>query len=100
VGQCEDLHVRLQNHISAAKTGKSRPVYEWIRGLFPLMPVPVVLEVVRRRRTADNLLSIASVMESKWLKRFRRTVLNYDREQCAAYEDFVNPPEVLKRYDE
>jgi hypothetical protein len=42
-------------------------------------------------------VAIASVMEAKWLKRFRRTVLNYDKKQCAAYDNFVNSPELERK---
>lgn len=98
IGQCHDMHVRLQGHMSLARSGSMKPVYQWMRSLLPSAPLVVELEVITRRRVAGNLMGLSSVMEAKWLKRFRRTVLNDKANGCAAFDDFVNPPEVTRRY--
>src|SRR5436853_5539343 len=80
VGQSGNPELRLQLHISEAKRG-TKPVHEWIRGVRPLVPILVILESVEIRRIWTGVISVglASVMEAKWLKRFRRTVLNYNK---------------------
>ena len=99
VGQSRDPERRLLGHLATAARG-SKAVHVWLRSLRPALPVLVVLESVTPRmiRVGANLVSSASVMEAKWVKRFRHTVLNYDKKQCAAYDEFVNPPEVIEHF--
>jgi hypothetical protein len=104
------LKRRLQAHVTAAKQQKTL-LHLWITKLLPLVPVPVLLEtvwadmpVMTNKRTASDRaggqrpVRLASVMEAKWLKRFRRTVLNVELKQCNAYDEFTNSPELQKRY--
>lgn len=95
VGQSANPELRRQMHMSLAKRG-DKPVHHWVKGLLPLEPVLVVLERVENRRVRG--VALASVMEAKWLKRFRRTMLNYDKKQCAAYDEFVNAPEINHKF--
>ena len=109
VGQSRNPEGRLRSHLALARRGKdgffgrpaparreAKPVYLWLRDLHPALPVLVVLEAVERRIIRVNGIRVqwASAMEAKWLKRHRRTVLNYDKKQCAAYDAFVNSREV------
>jgi GIY-YIG catalytic domain len=70
---------RLAEHIQAAKSGNPRPVYEWLRSLLPGQPWLVCLEtatgLVKKRGNA-GWRDAAEPCEVKWIKRFRRTVLN------------------------
>jgi hypothetical protein len=96
VGQTKDLHVRSIGHINAAESG-ALPVHDWLRSLAPAAPVLILLEVVRRNRQVEvrpgQFRLLSSVIEAKWVKRFRRTALNVNAKICtAAYEDFANPP--------
>lgn len=89
VGQARNPHSRFSAHLSRAKC-KNTPRDEWIRSLAPLLPILVILEHVDRK--------LAAAMEAKWIKRHRRTVLNMTKGRAAAWDDFVNPPELQKRY--
>jgi hypothetical protein len=77
IGQSGNPELRLTTHIFGAKRG-NKPMQEWIRGLHPLVPILVILESVETRRIWTGVVSVslASVLEAKWLKRFRRTLLN------------------------
>lgn len=99
VGQTRLPEARLKDHLSAARAGKEGPHYDWLRQLTQT-PHLVILEPVENGRWGRGNASVsrASVMEAKWLKRFRRTVLNYNKKQCAAYDEFVNSPELKERY--
>ena len=99
VGQSRDPERRLLGHLATAVHG-TKAVHAWLRSLHPTLPVLVILESVAPRmvRLGAYLVNSASVMEAKWLKRFRRTVLNYDKKQCAAYDEFVNSPEVIAKF--
>jgi hypothetical protein len=102
VGQCKDLHVRYVGHRNSAEWSGS-PVYEWIRGLSPAEPQLVLLEVIRRNRQVEvrpgRLRLLSSILEAKWLKRFRRSALNVNVRVCtAAFEDFANPPNLNPEY--
>lgn len=83
--------------------GSSSPVYGWIRGIAPAVPQLVLLEVVRRNRQIEvrpgQLRLLSSVVEAKWLKRFRRMLLNVDMRICAAaFDDFTNAPNLNPEY--
>lgn len=91
VGRTYDPHVRLLGHLAAASKG-SKPVHKWLRDIAPDRPYLIVLQELENTRTADNTISNVSVAEAKWLKRFRRTALNYIDRRCGADQDFVNSP--------
>ena len=102
VGQCKDLHVRYIGHRNAAECGDS-PVHEWIRSLAPAEPQLVLLESTEHNRLVEvrpgQLRLLSSILEAKWLKRFRRTALNVNTRVCAAaFEDFANPPNFNLEY--
>jgi hypothetical protein len=69
---------RLSHHVSAAKRGNPKPVYEWLRSFLPVQPSLVCLEIcnglVRGRGRAWR--DAAEPAEVKWIKRFRRDCLN------------------------
>ena len=94
VGQAYDVEERFMSHLAESKVSE-KPVYAWMRGLHPLKPVIVVLATVRPQQIeiSPNVFNnSANIEESKWMKRFRRTILNVNRKQCRAYDLFVNPP--------
>lgn len=102
VGQCKDLHVRYIGHMNSAEWHGS-PVYEWIRRIAAAKPQLVVLQPIPRNRQVEirpgQLRLLSSILEAKWVKRFRRTVLNVNRRVCAAaFEDFANPPNINPEY--
>lgn len=103
VGQCTNLKSRFSQHLCQARLGK-HPLHLWIRDLAPSVPTLILLETVERRRIhlrnvqgGRRFVHLSSVMEAKWLKRFRRTVLNVNRKQCAAWDAFINSPEIKLR---
>ena len=101
VGQCHNLESRYEGHLSEALRGTKKPVYDWIRSLGLKRPVILILQTVPAiyvPRQKGNSISLPSVMEAKWLKRFRRTVLNLRKKQCSVYDEFVNSPELKSRY--
>jgi hypothetical protein len=106
VGQCANMKWRYLTHLSAMRTTKE-PLYVRLRTRLPAMPVLVILEKLESRKihhpkasstSQFHFLSTVSVAEAKWLKRFRRTVLNRNKKQCCAYDDFINTPELRARY--
>jgi hypothetical protein len=101
VGQCENLKTRYTLHLSQAMRG-DKPQSAWIRKLAPEKPVLVHLESVEQKRLrlpgSCRSVRLSSIIEAKWLKRFRRTVLNLNKRQCNAYDEFVNSPELQTRY--
>lgn len=102
VGQTKALHVRYLGHINAASQN-GMPVYGWIRGIAPAKPILVLLETIPHDRQLEVRPGItrklSSIIEGKWLKRFRRTILNVNKQQCGlAFDDFVNPPELNPEY--
>jgi hypothetical protein len=73
---------RLTHHITAAKRGHSRPVYEWIRGLLPQHPFMVILQddiEVERKGSGSHserrYWATDEAAETKWMKRFERSQL-------------------------
>lgn len=98
VGQTVDLQKRIRAHTA------SQPVFQrdsesrdWLRSLGYLRPYRVILErginrrvtikgtakamyfKTGRRPTGLKTVWLSSVMEAKWMKRFRRTILNTAR---------------------
>src|ERR1700693_5775730 len=90
VGQAHDVGGRFLTHLSSANRGKESAVYDWIRSLGAARPILVVLQRVEPRSiwfTNRRTLNWASVTEAKWMKRFRRTILNTDAKECGAYDE-------------
>jgi len=96
------MHVRYQGHMNAAASGVKLPVYGWIRNIKPGQPQLVILEIVRANKQVEvrpgQYRALGSIVEAKWLKRFRRTALNVTQQCAAAMDDFVNPPGLNPEY--
>jgi hypothetical protein len=95
VGQTVDLWRRTAGRRSHGR--EPGAVKEWLDSLGGyLRPVHVILErginrTIRLNGGGDVWLS--SICEAKWLKRFRRTVLNADRKEIVRVWDVLkNPP--------
>jgi predicted GIY-YIG superfamily endonuclease len=93
VGQTENLKHRYFNHCS----GKDACTGEWVRSL-PQSPTLVILQTVECKRVPRNGLSDikeSTVAETKWLKRFRRTIINRRTRDNSAHtwDWLVNPDE-------
>jgi hypothetical protein len=91
---------RLTAHLSEAKAGHPRPVYDWIRELHPLKPIMVILQegvrtqVVARSKN-DPAYSTDEEAETKWKKRFRRSpLLCHVPTETEGYRRLVNPPTI------
>jgi hypothetical protein len=87
---------RLEHHLGAARRNVNRPVYDWIRSLFPAVPIIIKLQEV------DNIWSSkdkspAATAEFKWMKRCQRTILNYVDKSSRAYRELVNLKENKKK---
>jgi hypothetical protein len=108
VGQTIDLENRGRSHTSGS-TAYNSAVQQWLRTLGYLRPYRVILERGTNRRvevkatTPDGqrgrrpigLRSVwlSHITEAKWLKRFRRTILNKDRVGILGVEQLLtNPP--------
>jgi hypothetical protein len=94
----QTAEARFSHHLWAAKRGNPAPLYEWIRGLQPTLPVLVVLQVlegpVGRVRAADGYENPIAAAETKWMKRFRRSGLfNRIHKGSRAYKRLKNPGE-------
>jgi hypothetical protein len=94
--------MRYVGHLSSAESNDS-PVYGWRRGIAPAKPQLLLLELVRRNRQVEvrpgKFRLLSSIVEAKWLKRFRRTVLNVNMRICAgAFDEFTNPPNFNPEY--
>ena len=85
VGRTADLKQRYKSHCS----GCNKATGAWVRSLLQ-SPILVILEVVRHG--ADSI-DEGTLAETKWIKRFRRTVLNAKRRANneAAWDWLVNP---------
>jgi hypothetical protein len=109
VGQCTDMKSRTQQRTHGARNGD--PVRDWIDSLGGyLRPYRVILErgvnrIVRVKFTAARKpgagrtpsgykdVWLSSCLETKWIKRFRRTVLNRRVKQVdSVYDALTNPP--------
>ncbi len=71
VGRTAALRPRYLEHCR----GASRPTKVWVSTL-PSAPLLVVLETVHTDGDGSTLQLRANDCETKWLKRFRRTVIN------------------------
>src|SRR5215472_7677276 len=66
---------RLSHHLGAAKRSHTAPVYEWIRGLAPRVPLLVVLQELQNQQVIlpdSRYESTVEAAETKWMKRFER----------------------------
>lgn len=108
VGQATDLNQRTQARTHAARQGD--PVRDWIDSLGGyLRPYRVILErgVNRLVRVKVSAMRhgagrpslgykdvwLSSCLETKWIKRFQRTVLNRRVKQVdSVYDALKNPP--------
>ncbi len=105
VGQTSDLEQRTRG--KTHKMGKHHaPLTEWLRTLGYMRPYKVILERgINRRIVLPEVLHrgrgpkpgrhtwLSSCLEAKWIKRFRRTLLNRnDVGVIAANMLLVNPP--------
>jgi len=74
VGQTTNLDARYLSHCS----GKDKCTGEWVRSL-PQSPTLVILQTVEHKKVKRNELPDITetiAVETKWLKRFRRTIIN------------------------
>jgi GIY-YIG catalytic domain len=63
---------RLEEHLALAGAGRQKPLYAWIRSLQD-KPIIVILQEVEGVLGYRNS---PQAVETKWIKRFRRTALN------------------------
>jgi hypothetical protein len=104
VGQTIDLEQRTRG--KTHKSSKHAPLTEWLRTLGYLRPYKVILErgINRRvelpkrtrteRRGRKCILEstwLSTCLEAKWIKRFRRTIINRNK-MIDASALLVNPP--------
>jgi hypothetical protein len=80
---------RMEHHLHAARRNVNRPVYDWIRSILPAVPIMVKLQEVDNTWSSKDK-SPAATAEFKWMKRFRRTILNYIDTSSRAYRELVN----------
>ena len=108
VGQTIDLDQRTRGKVHCSTL--SGPLAQWLRTLGYLKPYRVILEQGTNRRivvTATKLDAhtrgrrptgvkttwLSSCLEAKWIKRFRRTIVNKNKTgEIGAYQALVNPP--------
>jgi hypothetical protein len=93
VVQTTDLNVRFRLHCSA----RVPTTRAWVRSL-PQAPILVILETGERKRVrvkGGPYVRAATISETKWLKRFRRTVINKKLRANLArvWDSLVNPDE-------
>ena len=88
VGQTQQLEQRHAVHCS----GSGGCTAEWVRSLMPLKPVLVSLAAVEH---SFYYSYPATVEETKWIKRFRRTVLNVRtrKNSPSTWDGLINPDE-------
>jgi hypothetical protein len=89
VGQTQQWEHRFAIHCS----GSGGCTAEWVRSLAPLKPILVLLAEVEHPYYDSYP---ATVAETKWIKRFRRTVLNVRtrKNSPSTWDRLVNPDEV------
>lgn len=91
VGQTVNLDTRYREHCN----GKDHCTGEWVRSLSQ-PPVLILLESGEPqdiKRSGQHRRRASDLSETKWLKRFRRTVINKKlRDNCpAAWDELTNP---------
>jgi hypothetical protein len=109
VGQTIDFERRIAGGKSHSRQNK--PLTLWLESLGHLEPYRVILEhgvnrqvtvkqfaadrahVRGRKPTGTRVTWLSSCQEAKWIKRFRRTILNTNKTgEIGAYQALVNPP--------
>lgn len=102
VGQAINIDARYRHHWS----GKDITTGEWVRKL-KAPPFLLILEVVERKRIPapgciDKTIEASTYAETKWIKRFRRTVFNARTRlnSVDTWEYLVNPDEVSAPVEE
>jgi hypothetical protein len=90
VGQTDNLKHRIRVHLASKR---DTPLTQWLASLRPAQPWVVILETVEQEKvwTGENIRP-STACETKWLKRFRRTVLNRDmrNNSPATWDRLVN----------
>ncbi len=112
VGQTLDLEQRTRGREHHGSGKHNAPLAQWLRSLGYLRPYRVILEQginrpvevtatavdlahVRGRRRIVGVRAtwLSSCLEAKWIKRFRRTIVNKNKTgEYGAYQALVNPP--------
>lgn len=105
VGQTKHLGKRTAGAHGHGKTGTTGPLADWLRTLGHMKPYKIILERginrrvmlparmdIRGRQVAAHEAWLSSCLEAKWLKRFRRTIINVDKVGSISALLLVNPP--------
>jgi hypothetical protein len=106
VGQTIDLEQRTRGKTHSLNKQQA-PLTEWLRTLGYLKPYKVILEqgvnrmvTVAASRTSNRgrrpighrVTWLSSCLEAKWIKRFRRTIVNRNKMgEIGAYQALINP---------
>lgn len=103
VGQAADLQQRYRSHCAGYE---SNTTSAWVKSLHQ-PPILVILETIedadKRRHFRgvrnEHGVRICTVAETKWIKRFRRTLLNKNQRlnSAATWDWLINPDEERKR---
>lgn len=108
VGQTIDLEQRIRGRMHHGSGKCNGPLGDWLRTLGYLRPYKVILErgvnrrvnvpatsrdhVRGRRPIGERTVWLSSVQETKWIKRFRRTILNQRPGSIDVDRLLTNPP--------
>ena len=111
VGQTTDLERRTRGTHGSGRNCYHGPLTEWLRTLGHLKPYRVILEQGTNRRVEVTATALdrahirgrkpigkkatwlSFCLEAKWIKRFRRTIVNKNKTgDIGAYQALVNPP--------
>ena len=105
VGQTKHLEKRTAGAHGRGKRTSKGPLADWLRTLGHMKPYRIILErgINRRvmlpcrvdfrgRTQAAHETWLSSCVEAKWLKRFRRTIINVDKVGSFSGLLLVNPP--------
>lgn len=110
VGQTIDLEQRTRGRAHRTTKHSNGPLYQWLKTLGYLKPYRVILQrginrqvevtathvdrahLRGRKPIGRKLTWWSSCMEAKWIKRFRRTIVNKNKTgEIGAYQALVNP---------
>jgi GIY-YIG catalytic domain len=91
VGSTRNVNKRFTAHVQAAKRGVNHPAYDWIRGMAPAVPLLIVLQELEISVKRKSPCPIEAA-ETKWMKRFERTILNRIDRTRGSYCNLVNNP--------
>jgi hypothetical protein len=111
VGQTIDLDQRTRGRAHGGTKHGSGPLYSWLKTLGYLRPYRVILErginrqvevtamhvdrahMRGRKPIGKKAVWLSGCLEAKWIKRFRRTIINKNKTgEMGAYYALVNPP--------